>query len=108
KFSFGCKQHTRTDDKGYLEKRHISPADGHGCNHFELRFSDIAWEIKVYAEFRITESRSAKSFESNLCQPAKGCQPASCAYCCLKRGKCSLKTGNIENIGAFWQQKKLT
>ncbi|PSJ80726.1 hypothetical protein C7N83_04640 [Neisseria iguanae] len=36
--------------------------------------------------FRIAESHSAKSFESNLCQPAKGCQQASCACCCLKGG----------------------
>ncbi|PSJ79167.1 hypothetical protein C7N83_13900 [Neisseria iguanae] len=41
-FKSGYKQHTHTDSKGYLEKRHINPAGRHGGNHFELRLSDIA------------------------------------------------------------------
>ncbi|MCL5827236.1 transposase, partial [Neisseria meningitidis] len=30
-YKLGYKQHTRTDAKGYIEKRHITPANAHEC-----------------------------------------------------------------------------
>ena len=32
-YKLGYKQHTRTDEEGYIEKLHITPANVHECNH---------------------------------------------------------------------------
>ena len=32
-YKIGYKQHTRTDEEGYIEKLHITPANTHECNH---------------------------------------------------------------------------
>ena len=32
-YRLGYKQHTRTDEEGYIEKLHITPANTHECNH---------------------------------------------------------------------------
>ena len=32
-YKLGYKQHTRTDEEGYIEKLHITPANTHECNH---------------------------------------------------------------------------
>ncbi|HEZ0157727.1 TPA: transposase, partial [Neisseria meningitidis] len=32
-YKLGYKQHTRTDEEGYIEKLHITPANAHECKH---------------------------------------------------------------------------
>ena len=36
KLKSGYQQHTRTDSDSYIEKLHITLANAHECNHFEI------------------------------------------------------------------------
>ena len=47
-YKLGYKQHTRTDEEGYIEKLHITPANTHECNHLSpllegLSEGMVAW-----------------------------------------------------------------
>ncbi len=44
------KQHTRTDEEGYIEKLHITPANTHECNHLSPLLEGIAEGTTVYAD----------------------------------------------------------
>ena len=44
-YKLGYKQHTRTDEEGYIEKLHITPANTHECNHL----SPLLEGITIYA-----------------------------------------------------------
>ena len=44
------KQHTRTDEEGYIEKLHITPANTHECNHLSPLLEGIADGTTVYAD----------------------------------------------------------
>ena len=46
----GYKQHTRTDEEGYIEKLHITPANTHECNHLSPLLEGIAEGTTVYAD----------------------------------------------------------
>ena len=43
-------QHTRTDEEGYIEKLHITPANTHECNHLSPLLEDIAEGTTIYAD----------------------------------------------------------
>ena len=44
------QQHTRTDEEGYIEKLHITPANVHECNHLSPLLEGIAEGTTVYAD----------------------------------------------------------
>ena len=48
-YKLGYKQHTRTDEEGYIEKLHITPANTHECNHLSPLLEGIAEGKTVYA-----------------------------------------------------------
>ncbi|MCP2041975.1 IS5 family transposase [Neisseria sp. HSC-16F19] len=50
KFHLGYKQHTRTDQDGYIEKIHITPANAHEVQHFEPLLDGIHEGAMVYAD----------------------------------------------------------
>ena len=41
-YKLGYKQHTRTDEEGYIEKLHITPANTHECKHLSPLLEGIA------------------------------------------------------------------
>ena len=41
---------TRTDEEGYIEKLHITPANTHECNHLSPLLEGIAEGTTVYAD----------------------------------------------------------
>ena len=49
-YKLGYKQHTRTDEEGYIEKLHITPANVHQCNHLSPLLEGIAEGTTVYAD----------------------------------------------------------
>ena len=49
-YRLGYKQHTRTDEEGYIEKLHITPANTHECNHLLPLLEGIAKDTTVYAD----------------------------------------------------------
>ena len=49
-YRLGYKQHTRTDEEGYIEKLHITPANTHECNHLSPLLEGIAEGTTVYAD----------------------------------------------------------
>ena len=49
-YKLGYKQHTRTDEEGYIEKLHITPANTHECNHLSPLLEGIADGTTVYAD----------------------------------------------------------
>ena len=49
-YRLGYKQHTRTDEEGYIEKLHITPANTHECNHLSPLLEGIAKGTTVYAD----------------------------------------------------------
>ena len=49
-YRLGYKQHTRTDEEGYIEKLHITPANTHECNHLSPLLEGIAEDTTVYAD----------------------------------------------------------
>ena len=49
-YKLGYKQHTRTDEEGYIEKLHITPANTHECNHLLPLLEGIAKDTTVYAD----------------------------------------------------------
>ena len=49
-YKLGYKQHTRTDEEGYIEKLHITPANTHECNHLLPLLGGIAEDTTVYAD----------------------------------------------------------
>ena len=49
-YKLGYKQHTRTDEEGYIEKLHITPANTHECNHLSPLLEGIAEGTTVYAD----------------------------------------------------------
>ena len=49
-YRLGYKQHTRTDEEGYIEKLHITPANTHECNHLLPLLEGIAEGTTVYAD----------------------------------------------------------
>ena len=49
-YKLGYKQHTRTDEEGYIEKLHITPANTHECNHLSPLLEGIAEDTTVYAD----------------------------------------------------------
>ena len=46
----GYKQHTRTDEEGYIEKLHITPANVHECNHLSPLLEGLSEGTTVYAD----------------------------------------------------------
>ena len=48
-YRLGYKQHTRTDEEGYIEKLHITPANTHECNHLSPLLEGIEGTT-VYAD----------------------------------------------------------
>ena len=58
-YKLGYKQHTRTDEEGYIEKLHITPANTHECNHLSPLLEGIAEGTTVYADkgYDSTENR---------------------------------------------------
>ena len=48
-YKLGYKQHTRTDEEGYIEKLHITPANTHECNHLSPLLEGIEGTT-VYAD----------------------------------------------------------
>ena len=49
-YKLGYKQHTRTDEEGYIDKLHITPANTHECNHLSPLLEGIADGTTVYAD----------------------------------------------------------
>ena len=49
-YRLGYKQHTRTDEEGYIEKLYITPANTHECNHLSPLLEGIAEGTTVYAD----------------------------------------------------------
>ena len=49
-YKLGYKQHTRTDEEGYIEKLQITPANTHECNHLLPLPEGIAEGTTVYAD----------------------------------------------------------
>ncbi|MCL5839313.1 transposase, partial [Neisseria meningitidis] len=49
-YKLGYKQHTRTDEEGYIEKLHITPANAHECTHLSPLLEGIAESTTVYAD----------------------------------------------------------
>ncbi|MCL6124819.1 IS5 family transposase, partial [Neisseria meningitidis] len=49
-YKLGYKQHTRTDEEGYIEKLHITPANAHECTHLSPLLEGIAEGTTVYAD----------------------------------------------------------
>ena len=49
-YRLGYKQHTRTDEEGYIEKLHITPANTHECNHLSPLLEGLSEGTTVYAD----------------------------------------------------------
>ncbi|WP_304668072.1 IS5 family transposase, partial [Neisseria bergeri] len=49
-YKLGYKQHTRTDEEGYIGKLYITPANTHECNHLSPLLEGIAEGTTVYAD----------------------------------------------------------
>ena len=49
-YKLGYKQHTRTDEEGYIEKLHITPANAHECKHLSPLLEGITEGTAVYAD----------------------------------------------------------
>ncbi|MGI3296382.1 IS5 family transposase [Neisseria sp. SLRRB23] len=49
-YKLGYKQHTRTDEEGYIGKLHITPANTHECKHLLPLLEGIAKDTTVYAD----------------------------------------------------------
>ena len=49
-YRLGYKQHTRTDEEGYIEKLHITPANTHECNHLLPLLEGLTEDMTVYAD----------------------------------------------------------
>jgi len=49
-YKLGYKQHTRTDEEGYIEKLHITPANAHECKHLSPLLEGLPKGTTVYAD----------------------------------------------------------
>ncbi|HGG7658957.1 TPA: IS5 family transposase, partial [Neisseria meningitidis] len=49
-YKLGYKQHTRTDEEGYIEKLHITPANAHECKHLPPLLEGLPKDTTVYAD----------------------------------------------------------
>ena len=49
-YKLGYKQHTRTDEEGYIEKLHITPANTHEYNHLSPLLKGITEGTTIYAD----------------------------------------------------------
>ncbi|HHK5607582.1 TPA: IS5 family transposase, partial [Neisseria cinerea] len=49
-YKLGYKQHTRTDEEGYIEKLHITPANTYECNHLLPLLEGLPKDTTVYAD----------------------------------------------------------
>ena len=49
-YRLGYKQHTRTDEEGYIEKLHITPANAHECKHLSPLLEGLPKGTTVYAD----------------------------------------------------------
>lgn len=50
KYKLGYKQHTRTDQEGYIEKVYVTAANAHECNHFKPLLRGLKKGVAVYAD----------------------------------------------------------
>ena len=48
-YKLGYKQHTRTDEEGYIEKLHITPANTHECNHLSPLLEKVRPSMPIKA-----------------------------------------------------------
>ncbi|MGN6859566.1 transposase, partial [Neisseria sp. P0022.S006] len=46
----GYKHHTRTDEEGYIEKLHITPANAHECKHLSTLLEGLPKGTTVYVD----------------------------------------------------------
>ena len=51
-YKLGYKQHTRTDEEGYIEKLQITPANTHECNHLSPLLEGISFSTGSCRLFR--------------------------------------------------------
>ena len=51
-YKLGYKQHTRTDEEGYIEKLHITPTNTHECNHLSPLLEGISFSTGSCRLFR--------------------------------------------------------
>ena len=72
-YKLGYKQHTRTDEEGYIEKLHITPANTHECNHLSPLLEGVAEGTTVYAD------KGYDSEETDNTWNSIGCRTALCA-----------------------------
>ncbi|HGK6229062.1 TPA: IS5 family transposase, partial [Neisseria meningitidis] len=49
-YKLGYKQHTRTDEEGYIKKLHITPANAHECKHLSPLLEGLPKGTTVYAD----------------------------------------------------------
>ena len=49
-YKLGYKQHTRTDEEGYIGKLHITPANAHECKHLSPLLEGLPKGTTVYAD----------------------------------------------------------
>ena len=49
-YKLGYKQHTCTDEEGYIEKLHITPANAHECKHLSPLLEGLPESTTVYAD----------------------------------------------------------
>lgn len=50
KYTLGYKQHTRTDEEGYIEKLYITPANAHESKHLAPLLAGVKAHTTVYAD----------------------------------------------------------
>ena len=78
-YRLGYKQHTRTDEEGYIEKLHITPANTHECNHLSPLLEGIAKGTTVYADKGYDSKENRQHLESIGCRTALCAKPTATA-----------------------------
>ena len=67
-YRLGYKQHTRTDEEGYIEKLHITPANAHECKHLSPLLEGLPKGTTVYADKGYDSEENRQHLEEHRLQ----------------------------------------
>ena len=68
RYRLGYKQHTRTDEEGYIEKLHITPANAHECKHLSPLLEELPEGTTVYADKGYDSEENRQHLEQHRLQ----------------------------------------
>ena len=67
-YKLGYKQHTRTDEEGYIEKLHITPANAHECKYLLPLLEGLPKGTTVYADKGYDSEENRQHLEEHRLQ----------------------------------------